>query len=101
MAYPHIAGFARLANGSAKATREIAGQNTLISRTIHGIGYDSVRDEIVIPQKLASAVLTYKADATGDVPPVRKIFGPHTQLKLPSRLALVAPNFFSDNKFTR
>ena len=90
MAHPQIAAFARLANGTAKATRAIAGQNTLITRTIHDMAYDPVRDEIVVPQFYAFAILTYKGDATGDVAPIRKIFGPHTQLKLPARLALDA-----------
>src|ERR1700756_3777729 len=54
------------------------------------MAYDPVRDEIVVPQFFAFAILTYKGDATGDVAPIRKIFGPHTQLKLPSRMALDA-----------
>ena len=90
MAHPQIAAFSRLANGTAKATRSIAGQNTLITRTIHDMAYDPVRDEIVVPQFYAFAILTYKGDATGDAAPIRKIFGPHTQLKLPSRMALDA-----------
>lgn len=88
MAHPQIAAFARVAEGSARPTRSIAGQNTLITRTIHDMAYDPVRDEIVVPQFFAFAVLTFKGDATGDVAPVRKIFGPHTQIKLPARLAL-------------
>lgn len=90
MAHPQIAAFARLAEGSAKATRSIAGQNTLITRTIHDMAYDPVRDEIVIPQFFAFAILTYKGDANGDVAPIRKIIGPHTQLKNSMRLALDA-----------
>jgi hypothetical protein len=77
-----------LANGNTKVTRAIAGQNTLFTRTIHDMAYDPVRDEIVVPQFFAFGILTFKGDATGDVPPIRKIFGPHTQLKLPQRLAL-------------
>jgi hypothetical protein len=77
-----------LAEGSARATRSIAGQNTLLTRTIHDMAYDPVRDEIVIPQFFAFAILTYKGDANGDVAPIRKIFGPHTRLKNSMRLAL-------------
>jgi hypothetical protein len=77
-----------LANGGAKFTREWAGQNTLLSRTNHGFAYDSVRDEVVIPHKLASAILTFNASTSGDVPPVRKIFGPNTQLENNSVLTL-------------
>jgi len=54
------------------------------------MAYDAVRDEIVVPQFFAFAILTYKGDANGDVAPVRKIFGPHTQLKNSMRLALDA-----------
>jgi hypothetical protein len=75
-----------LANGGAKFTRELAGQNTLISRTNHGFAYDSVRDEIIIPQKLSSAILMFRGDANGDVAPIRKIFGPKTQLENNSTL---------------
>jgi hypothetical protein len=77
-----------LANGGAKFTREIAGQNTLLSRTQHGFAYDSVRDEIVMPQKLASAVLTFRGDANGDVAPIRKIMGPKTLLENDSILTV-------------
>lgn len=88
MAHPQIAAFARLAEGGAKPTRAIAGQNTLITRTIHDMAYDPVRDEIVVPQFFAFAILTFRGDATGDVAPVRKIFGPRTQLQNPQALAL-------------
>ena len=88
MAHPQIAAFARLANGGAKATRAIAGQNTLFTRTIHDMAYDPVRDEIVVPGFFNFAILTFRGDANGDAPPVRKIFGPSTQLKNPSVLAL-------------
>ncbi len=60
----------------------------MITRTIHDMAYDPVRDEIVIGQFFAFAILTYKGDATGDVAPVRKIFGPHTQLKNVARMGL-------------
>jgi hypothetical protein len=88
VAHPQIAAFARLANGSAKPTRSIAGQNTLITRTIHDMAYDYVRDEIVVPQFFAFAILTFKGDANGNVAPVRKIFGPSTQIKLPDAVSL-------------
>ena len=76
MAHPQVAAFARLANGGAKATRAIAGQNTLFTRTIHDMAYDPVRDEILVPQFFAFAILTFRGDANGNVPPIRKIFGP-------------------------
>ncbi len=55
---------------------------------MHDMAYDPVRDEIVVPQFFAFAILTFRGDADGDVAPVRKIFGPSTQLKNPMALAL-------------
>jgi hypothetical protein len=54
------------------------------------MAYDPARDEILVPNFFSFAILTFKGDATGDVAPVRQIIGPHTQLKLPQRLALDA-----------
>ena len=88
MAHPQIAAFARLANGGAKPTRAIAGQNTLFSRTIHDMAYDNVHDEILVPSFYAFAILTFRGDANGNVAPVRKIFGPHTRLKNPQAVAV-------------
>jgi DNA-binding beta-propeller fold protein YncE len=77
-----------MANGSAKPTRSIAGQNTLITRTIHDMAYDHVHDEIVVPQFFAFAILTYRGDSNGNVAPVRKIFGPSTQIRNPDAVSL-------------
>ena len=54
------------------------------------MAYDPIHDEIVIGQFFAFGVLTYKGDATGDVAPIRKILGPHTQLKNVARMGLDA-----------
>jgi hypothetical protein len=75
-----------MAEGSAKPTRSIAGQKTLFTRTIHGMAYNPVRDEIVVPQFFTFAILTFRGDATGNVPPIRTIMGPDTQLMLPDRV---------------
>jgi hypothetical protein len=88
VAHPQVAAFARTADGGAKPTRSIAGQNTQFTRTIHDMAYDPIKDEILVPQFFAFAILTFKGDANGNVPPVRKIFGPSTQLKNPQALAL-------------
>jgi len=88
VAHPQIAAFARVANGSAKATRAIAGQKTLFARTMHDMAYDPVRDEIVVPQFAAFAILTFRGDADGNTSPIRKIFGPSTQLENTEALAL-------------
>lgn len=52
------------------------------------MAYDPVRDEWLVPQFFAFAILTFRGDSNGNVPPVRKIFGPSTQLKNPQALAL-------------
>jgi hypothetical protein len=88
VAHPQIAAFPRLAEANAQPTRSIAGQNTLITRTIHDMSYDPVRDEIVVPQFYAQAIMTYRGDANGDVPPVRVIRGPSTQIANPDRITL-------------
>jgi DNA-binding beta-propeller fold protein YncE len=89
VAHPQIAAFKRLADqGHPQATRSIAGQNTNITRTIHDMAYDPIHDEIVVPQFYAFAILTFAGNADGNVAPVRRIFGPSTQIKLPDAVAL-------------
>jgi DNA-binding beta-propeller fold protein YncE len=75
--------FARLANGNVAPSRVIEGQATNLSRTMHGIAYDEVNDEIVIPVALSGAVLVFKGDAKGEVPPSRAIQGTRTRLVRP------------------
>jgi hypothetical protein len=53
---------------------------------MHGFAYDSLHDEIVVTSPLAQAVLTFKGDANGEVPPIRVIQGPHTQIDGPPNL---------------
>ncbi|MDA2934422.1 hypothetical protein MYX82_08765 [Acidobacteria bacterium AH-259-D05] len=88
MAHPQIAVFARMADGGAKATRAIEGQGTLLGRTMHGIDYDEVNDEIVVPQQFGQAILTFSGGANGEEKPIRVIQGSLTQLKAPDRLAV-------------
>ena len=88
MAHPQIAAFPRLAEANAKPTRAIAGQRTLITRTIHDMAYDPVRDEIVVPQFYLQGILTFRGSANGDEAPIRVISGPHTQITNPARIAL-------------
>ena len=78
MAHPQIAAFPRLAERNAQPTRAIAGQNTLITRTIHDMAYDPVRDEIVVPQFYAQAIMTFRGGANGNEAPIRIIRGPAT-----------------------
>jgi DNA-binding beta-propeller fold protein YncE len=85
---PRISVFARLANGNVAPKRVIEGQATNLSRTMHGIAYDAIHDEIVIPVALGGAVLVFKADATGEVPPLRAIQGTRTRLVRPHTVAV-------------
>lgn len=80
--------FARLANGNVAPKRVIEGQGTKLSRTMHGIAYDDKNDEIVIPVALSGAILTFRADATGEVPPLRVIQGSKTHLVRPHTVAV-------------
>ena len=81
MGHPQIAAFARLADGSAKATRNVAGQKTLLGRVTHGIAYDPIHDEFTVPQPLGQAILTFQGGANGEEPPIRVIQGSLTQLQ--------------------
>jgi len=53
---------------------------------MHGIFYDPVHDEIVVPVALGGAVLTLPGGATGGDPPLRIIQGPKTGLGQPDTL---------------
>ena len=83
MAHPQIAVFARLANGNAPTVRRIEGQAAKLSRTMHSIFFDHIHDEIVVTNPFAQAVLTFRGDANGEVPPIRIIQGPKTGLEQP------------------
>jgi DNA-binding beta-propeller fold protein YncE len=88
--HPRIAAFARLADKNAAATRTIQGQKTLLNRTVHGIAYDAIHDEIVVNSNIGQAVLTYRGGADGDEAPIRIIQGPRTLLRDPVSVALDA-----------
>jgi DNA-binding beta-propeller fold protein YncE len=60
----------------------------MVSRTMHGIFYDSVHDEIVVPVALGGAVLTLPGGATGSDPPLRVIQGPRTGLVQPDTISV-------------
>ena len=75
--------FARLANGNAGPVRVIEGQGTKLSRTMHGIAYDPVHDEMIVPVHLAGAVLVFRGNASGEQAPIRIIQGPRTRILRP------------------
>ncbi len=47
---------------------------------MHGVAYDPVHDEIVVPSPFAEALLIFRGDAEGEEAPLRIIQGPHTLL---------------------
>jgi len=50
---------------------------------MHGIAYDPMNDEIVVPNPVAAAILVFRGGSDGADQPVRVIQGPHTQLAYP------------------
>lgn len=80
---PRISAFARLANGNVAPDRIIEGQATNLSRTMHGLAYDHIHDEIIVPVALSGAILVFRGGAQGNEPPVRVIQGPDTGLIRP------------------
>ncbi len=80
---PRISAFARLANGNVAPDRIIEGQDTSLSRTMHGLAYDTVHDEIIVPVALSGAILVFRGGAIGNEPPIRVIQGSQTGLIRP------------------
>jgi hypothetical protein len=80
---PRISAFARLANGNVAPDRIIEGQGTSLSRTMHGLAYDPIHDEIIVPVALSGAILVFRGGAVGNEPPVRVIQGSQTGLIRP------------------
>jgi hypothetical protein len=73
-------------------TRVIEGQATKLGRTLHGIAYNRVSDEIVVGNPLASSILVFRGGASGNVPPLRVIQGPSTKLVFPHAVSLDVVN---------
>lgn len=90
MSQPRISVFASLANGNAVPSRVIQGAKTLQARTSHYIAVDSVRDELVVPNPFAQAILFFRGGASGDEAPIRIIQGPKTLLNAPDNVAVDA-----------
>jgi len=59
----------------------LAGQQTLLSRTMHDIRYDAVHDEFLVTNPFAQAILVFRGGADGEEAPIRIIQGPNTQLQ--------------------
>lgn len=52
----------------------------MLTRTVHDISYNPIRDELVLNQLYAMAIMTFRGGADGDEAPIRVIRGPHTQI---------------------
>ena len=72
--------FARSAKEDAQPARVLAGQKTMLSRTMHDIRYDEIHDELFVTNPFANAILVFRGGATGEEPPIRIIQGPRTQI---------------------
>ncbi len=72
--------------------RVIQGQSTHLSRTTHGIAYDTAHDEIIAPNPLAAAVVIFRGGATGEEAPIRTIQGAQTGLSRPETVAVDEKN---------
>ena len=72
-----------MANGNVTPDRIIEGQNTNLSRTMHGLAFDEMHDEIIVPVALSGAVLVFRGNASGDEPPLRVIQGSRTGMIRP------------------
>jgi len=88
MGHSQIAAFARLANGNVKPSRNIFGQATKITRSIHNFAYDPMKDEIVVPQFYSQAILIFRGGANGDEAPVRVIMGPDVKIPNMDKLTI-------------
>jgi hypothetical protein len=61
---------------------------TMLGRTMHGMSYNAVRDEVVVPQEFAQSILTFAGGANGEQAPIRVLQGPLTQLRGGSKLEI-------------
>jgi len=59
---------------------------------MHAIHYNEVRDEIVVPNQFAQAVLTFRGGANGEESPIRIIQGSRTQLEGSSGVVIDTKN---------
>ena len=65
---------------------------TRLSRTTHGIAYDTTHDEIVAPNPLAAAVVIFRGGASGEEAPIRTIQGARSGLSRPETVAVDEKN---------
>ena len=89
---PRISVFARLANGNVAPKRVIEGQATNLSRTMHGIAYDAIHDEIAVANYGDSSVRIFRRGDKANVQPVRVLRGALTQIVGPVSVAIDTKN---------
>jgi hypothetical protein len=53
---------------------------------MHDVRHDPVKDELIVANPFAAAILIFRGGATGQEPPIRVIQGPSTQLTNPQRM---------------
>jgi DNA-binding beta-propeller fold protein YncE len=70
----------------------IEGAATKMGRTLHGIAYNPVRDEIIVGNPLAAVVLVFRGGANGNEAPLRTLQGPKTKLAYPHSVAIDVHN---------
>jgi hypothetical protein len=70
--------------------RIIYGQATKLGRTMHAIRYNGIRDEFVVTNPFAQAILTFAGGASGQAAPLRVIQGPKTRLDRVDRVEVDA-----------
>jgi hypothetical protein len=87
---PRISVYAGSADGNAAPTRIIQGEKTRQARTSHYIAIDSVRDELIVPNPFAQAILFFRGGANGNESPLRIIQGPKTLLSAVDNVAVDA-----------
>jgi hypothetical protein len=85
---PRISVYAGSADGNAVPTRVLQGAKTLQARTSHYIAVDSVRDELIVPNPFAQAILFFRGGARGDEAPIRVLQGPKTMMNAPDNVAV-------------
>ena len=78
VAHPRVAAFARTADKNAVPVRSIEGNNTHLNRTVHGIYFDAIHDELVVNSDIGQAIMTFRGSASGNEAPIRVIQGPKT-----------------------
>jgi 6-phosphogluconolactonase (cycloisomerase 2 family) len=92
VSHPRVAIFPRTANGQVAPTRVLQGQNTRLSRSMHGVAIDSVNNEIFVPSTLEDAILVFNRTDSGDVAPKRVIQGSLTGINKPQGIAIDTVN---------